>query len=222
MQKIEIKRLPSAVSKKAKGLTIACVLLLMAGYVTGEAETKMKADLKTKSAGINNYSALVVQEDQLRNEFELKKSQLDDSEEGTIQEKITKEFFIKHVGKSCKETNTDLVSLTGGTTTTINDSLSEISFQLELTGDLESLDKFTERLEGLKAVYIINRYSLRKTDEFAWLDRDLDGMSGGNWFDKSAISAKSAEDLSTLGTKDIYGKDELRMFIDISFIAVGE
>lgn len=131
---------------------------------------------------------------------------------------MTKEEFISFVGSASKSEGCDIMRISGGNPI-VDGIVTKMNFSFEIKGTLIELYQFMERFEGLQASFTLNNISMRKTEDFEWLDReDLDSFNLEWWTlePKTQSNDNTEEDVITLDK--IFGTDEMTMYLDLDFV----
>lgn len=221
MQKIEIKKLPVSIKTRAQVLFVCAVFIFgLAYFVNSRAKLKIKEQAAIKS-GVASFSQLSSKESILRAEYNAKQEQMRSSD--ATASILSKEDFITFVGNACTLTDSVLITLGGGNSVAMTSGMEEIGFQLEIEGTVDALNAFMQKLDGLKTVYRINNLSLRKLESFVWLDRNVGTNKATSWFDKNVLitgQPGSTGKETPLGVIDLYGSDNMRMYVDLIFVTI--
>ncbi len=131
---------------------------------------------------------------------------------------MTKEEFVTFIGTACAATGCDLGQLQGGDTTTDN-GVTKIGFIFEVKGTSVEVTKFVQKIQGLNTRYMLKDISLRKTDDFLWLDRKKLDEFNLSWWDISnhTVSLDSPEE-QLLTLDGVYGSNDMSLYLDVDFI----
>lgn len=219
MDKIEFKKVSVRVRKNSTKLMIVSAVLLVGILLANSAVSSTEKKLSSLKGSAGTFTTLSAQAAEMESKFAMKKSEVDSSP--VIGKKmLTKEEFIKFFADACLESGTDIETITGGNTKILNTAMKEINFKLDIAGTLNDIDKFIEEIQNLRVVYMINDLSLRKIEEFIWLDRNVGSHIGDSWFDENLKKEELPGDFTQLTLQDLYGSDKLKMFIDISFVTI--
>lgn len=131
---------------------------------------------------------------------------------------MTKEEFLSFVGSASKSEGCDIMRISGGNPV-VDGLVTKMNFSFELKGTLIELYKFMERLEGLQASFTLNNISMRKTEDFEWLDReDLDGFNLDWWTLEIDTESSDTEEDNVITLDKIFGTDEMTMYLDLDFV----
>lgn len=147
---------------------------------------------------------------------------------------MTKDEFVKFMGKICDVHNVELVQLAGGYES-ITNNIHTMDFRFEVKGELSELSKVVTALQEQNTRYLLKAMSMRKTEDFLWFDRDSLTNEGMTWFDISNLPAnvKDTPALTTideegkeipvpelpLSIADIYGSESMTLYMNVSFIS---
>lgn len=136
---------------------------------------------------------------------------------------MTKEEFISFVGTVSKSEGCDIMRISGGNPE-MDGLVTKMNFSFEIKGQSKELLNFMRRLQGLNASYILNSVSMRKIEDFEWLDReDLDSFNLSWWTLESELPDDSTDDESEYVTLDeIFGTDEMTLYLDLDFVTAEE
>ncbi|MEG2262792.1 MAG: hypothetical protein RSC68_00290 [Acinetobacter sp.] len=167
----------------------------------------------------NTYNQALSELESLNMSIASSETLIKDSSGAIAKTFMTREEFVKFIGAACTETGCEIMQLQGGDVVT-DSSINKINFKFEVRGDVLQIYKFMQRIDALNTRYAMTSATLRKQDEFAWLDRyQLDAFTLDWWNlkdDATGTSTDSAERQVSLD--DIFGSRKMSLYLNIDFI----
>lgn len=193
----------------ALGLVLLVGLFALNTYVSGEVKSLEAVNVEYNSA----LSQLRTAKSSLAASEQIIKTST-----GISSNFMTKEEFLSFVGSASKSEGCDIMRISGGNPI-VDGIVTKMNFSFELKGTLIELYQFMERLEGLQASFTLNNISMRKTEDFEWLDReDLDSFNLEWWTLEINTESGNAEEEDTITLDKIFGTDEMTMYLDLDFV----
>lgn len=132
---------------------------------------------------------------------------------------MTKQQFIDFVGETCSKVGCDLIQLSGGDTVSAN-NINRINFTFEIAGTPSQLYRMIQSINGLNTKYMLKSISMRKTEDFLWLDRETHKNEELSWWDLSNLKQPKdprAEE-EALSVAMLFGSPEMTLYLDIDFV----
>lgn len=208
---------------KVQGILLVIAAAIACGSIYGS--VYFQDEVETKSAVEGTYNQLKADIQAQQAVSEDLGSQIDATGKSLSGSFMSKDEFIAFMGSTSQRLGLALNKYTGGDTVE-KDGITTMNFKLEVEGDLTQLEDLVKSIDLLGTPYAINSISARKADNYIWLDRDINKMEILPWWNGKSLEVKKpyteVEEPEPIGIIDIMGSQNLKMYLDVSFISSKE
>lgn len=215
---MNFEKLTVQTTQRLKRVGVSIALILVLTISTYVAQSLLNTKVLAVKEQYAEYQTALATLESLNRSIKQSEEIINDNTGLIAKSFMTREEFVKFIGNACQETSCEILQLQGGDVT-VDNSINKINFKIEVRGELPDLYRLMQRVDGLDARYALVSTTLRKMDDFAWLDRyQLDAFTL-DWWDLSDKEDTTATDEPIAVSLDsIFGNRKMSLYLDVDFI----